>query len=79
MVEEDEEEEVDESYFVTDENGNHVRSVRARSAKNFNNFSSSSFYCVTQITRISLVSLTYTARTPLENQRSDVNSIMTKT
>ena len=56
-----------------------VRSVRARSAKNFNNFSSSRFYCVTQITRISLVSLTYTARTPLENQRSDVNSIMTKT
>ena len=76
MVEEDEEEEGDESYFVTDENGNHVRSVRARSAKNFNNFSSSSFYCVSQITRISL---TYTARTPLKNQRSDANSIMTKT
>ena len=56
-----------------------VRSVRVRSAKNFNNLSSPRFYCVTQITRISLVSLTYTARTPLENQRSDTNSIMTKT
>ena len=39
-------------------------------------FSFSCFYCLTQITRISLVSLAYTARTPLESQHSNTNSIL---
>ena len=46
----------------------------------FNHISFSSFNYVTQITRISLVSLIdNTARKSLENQRSNANSIMTKT
>ena len=48
--------------------------------ENFNHFSFSHFYYVTQIVRMSLVSLiNNTARKSLENQRSNANSIMTKT
>ena len=45
----------------------------------FNNFAFSCFCHVMQSTRISLVSLTHTVIKSLENQRSNANSIMTKT
>ena len=56
----------------------HVRGVRARSARIFHHFTLS---CSNYVRRISLTSLTYTTRKnhSKKNQRSNTNSIMTKT